>query len=62
MIPPPLIPSAVLLRRIHIASYTDGKPAPDGAGARLQRQKMCVATRTQPPARKREVGSQEVVG
>ena len=53
MIPPPLAPSAVLARAV--------RGLPDGAGARLILDWLIV-TRTQHPALKRDVGSQEVVG
>jgi len=61
MIPPPLAPSAVLTCRISMENLCGLELAGDGAGTRFQ-QKMFVQTRTQYPAKRRDTGSQEVVG
>ncbi len=61
MIPPPLAPSAVLIRYISVEVSPHFEAVVDGAGARFQ-QKISIATRTQYPAKRRDTGSQEVVG
>ncbi len=61
VIPLPLEPSAVLVWHTHAADHTSWKHTGDGTGAR-RKQEMLVATRTQHPAKRRDTGSQEVVG
>ncbi len=61
MIPPPLEPSAVLACRVPMENFYGLELAGDDAGARFQ-QKTLILTRTQYPAKRRDTGSQEVVG